>query len=64
MKTIVLRVKEKSTHHKKYFLPYIYLVYVCTYVYHEYARTWYMYMYFKVFLVIFGIGKYYLILFI
>ena len=46
------------------FFPCIYLTYVCTYVYHESARTYYVYMYFHIFLVIFGIGNDYIILFI
>ena len=47
-----------------YFLPYDYLVYVCTYVYNEYTRTWYVYMYFHIFLVIFGIDNDDIIMFI
>ena len=48
----------------KSFLPCIYLVYMCTYVYHESVCTWYVYMYFHVFLVIIGIDNDYVILFI
>ena len=38
--------------------------YVCTYVYREYARAWYVYMYFHVLLVIIGIENEYVIMFI
>ena len=37
-------------------MPCIYLLYVCTYVYHEFARIWYVDMYFHVFLVILGLA--------
>ena len=47
-----------------YFLPCTFLIYVCKYVYHESARTCYVYMYFYSFLVIIGIENYYAILFI
>ena len=40
-----------------YFFICIYLLYVCTYVYREFAPTWYVYMVFHIFLVIFGIGN-------
>ena len=55
MKTLVLCVKYKLPGHKNSFLYCILLVNVCTYVYYNYARTWYVYMYFFVFPVIFGI---------
>ena len=64
MKTLVLCVKEKRPRRKNSFLSCIYLVYVCTYVYHESAHTWYVYTYSHIFLVIFGIDKDYVILFI
>ena len=64
METLVLCVKEKWPCHKNVFLPCIYLVYVCTYVYHESSRTWYVYIYFNVILVIFGIDNGYFIIFI
>ena len=51
MKTLFLYIKEKLLCHKKYFLTYIY-IYMCSYVYHECARTLYVYMQFHVFLVI------------
>ena len=56
--------KREITSFKNHFLPCIYLVYVCKYVYHESARTCYMYMYFCVFLVIIGIDNHYTILLI
>ena len=54
-KSCLIYVKDKWPFHKNYFLPWTYLVYVCTYVYHEYARKWYVYIYFHVFRVIFGL---------
>ena len=52
MKTLVLCVKEKWTCNKNSFLPCIQFVFVCTYVYHEYTRTW-LGIYFFVFSLIF-----------
>ena len=49
---------------KNSFLPYIYLLYVCIYVYHEFACTWYVNMYFHVFFAIFGVDNDYVIIFI
>ena len=43
MKNLVLYVKEKLIRHKNSLLPCTY-IYVSTYVYHEFARTWYVYM--------------------
>ena len=55
MKNLVLRVKDKLLCHKNYFLTCICLVYLFTYVCHECARTWYVYMQFRVLLVISGL---------